>query len=444
MNPIPNDSNSVFDDFYDWLHKALMELGFQNEFNRYAVAFSLSLILFIIVCVVLYIVRFILRGVMEQMVKRTNFPIFKYLRKHSFPHNVALLAPVPIALNAIPYVFRDFQSLHKMAANLVKVYIIFVIIRIIMSIIKSFFDILRERPAFKYKPMSSWSQVIHIIFLFIGCVFSYMIITGNDITTLAGVLGATSAVLLLIFKDTIMGFVASITVATNDMVRLGDWITMPEYNADGDVIEINLNTVKVQNFDKTITTIPTYKLIQNSFQNWRGMENSGGRRIKRSINIIQSTVRFIPEKELEKFLKIQGIKDYIIERQNEINQYNKENKADKNFLVNGRNFTNLGLFRKYVEIYLDNHPRIDHSKTQLVRQLAPTSKGIPVEVYAFTNTTIWREYEEIQSDIFDHLIAAIKYFDLKIFEDLHNKIDHSVSQDTFDQFDFFNQDKKSL
>lgn len=441
MKPIQDNSTSIFDDFYDWLHQALLDIGFQAEFKSYTVVLILSLLLFIIVSVLLYVVRYIMRVVMEQMIKRTNFTIFKYLRKHFFPHNVALLTPVPIAKNTIPYIFRDFQSLHQIADNLVKIYIVFVIIRIIMSVIKSFFDILRERPAFKYKPMSSWSQVIHIIFLFIGCIFSYMIITGNDITTLAGVLGATSAILLLIFKDTIMGFVASITVATNDMVRLGDWITMPEYNADGDVIEINLNTVKVQNFDKTITTIPTYKLIQNSFQNWRGMENSGGRRIKRSINIIQSTVRFIPESELEKFLKIQGIKNYIIERQNEINQFNTENKADKNFLVNGRNFTNLGLFRKYVEIYLDNHPRIDHSKTQLVRQLAPTSKGIPIEVYAFTNTTIWREYEEIQSDIFDHLIAAIKYFDLKIFEDLHNKIDHSISQDTYDQFDFFNQKK---
>ncbi|MBV7441628.1 mechanosensitive ion channel family protein [Weeksellaceae bacterium TAE3-ERU29] len=427
-----NNHLNFFEDFYNWLNNILVEYGFHSEFNKYILLFILFGLLSILVFIIHYLVRYIVREIIEQMVKKTRFLLFKYLRRHRFPHYVALIAPVTLILGSIPFLFRDFPSLRTPARKLVEVYIVFMIIWIIMSLIKSFFDILKEKPAFKYKPMSSWSQVINIVLMIVGFMFSYMIITGNSLTTFAGILGATSAVLLLIFKDTIMGFVASITVTTNDMVRIGDWITMPEYNADGDVVEINLNTVKIQNFDKTITTIPTYKLIQNSFQNWRGMQTSGGRRIKRSINIIQSTVRFIKDDELNKFAKIQGISDYILERSNEIKEYNSKNKANKEILINGRNFTNLGLFRKYIQYYLEEHPNIDNSKTLLVRQLDPTPKGVPIEVYAFTSTVIWDEYENIQADIFDHLISTVKYFDLKIFEDLHNRVDHSSFQDTGD------------
>ena len=427
-----NNHLIFFDDFYNWLNNILIEYGFHSEFNRYILLLILFTLLTLLVLIIHYVVRGIVRGIIEQMVRKTRFSLFKYLRRHRFPHYIALIAPVSLILGAIPLIFRDFPFLQTPARKLLEVYVVFMIIWIVMSLIKSFFDILKEKPAFKYKPMSSWSQVINIVLMIVGFMFSYMIITGNSLATFAGVLGATSAVLLLMFKDTIMGFVASITVTTNDMVRLGDWITMPEYNADGDVVEINLNTVKIQNFDKTITTIPTYKLIQNSFQNWRGMQNSGGRRIKRSINIIQSTVRFIRDEELNKFAKIQGISDYILEKDNEIKDYNSKNKINKEILINGRNFTNLGLFRKYIQYYLENHPNIDNEKVLMVRQLDPTPKGIPVEVYAFTSTVIWDEYENIQSDIFDHLIATVKYFDLKIFEDLHNRVDHSNFQDTGD------------
>jgi Small-conductance mechanosensitive channel len=221
---------------------------------------------------------------------------------------------------------------------------------------------------------------------------------------------------MLMFKDSIMGFVASIQVTTNDIVRLGDWVTVPKYGADGDVIEINLTTVKVQNFDKTITTLPTYSLISDSFQNWRGMQASGGRRIKRSIIIKQSSIRYIPEEEIPLFKRIQGITRYIEERQAEIQDHNRKIGADRSIPVNGRNLTNAGLFRKYAEWYLQNHPGTHKDMTLMVRQLAPTENGLPFELYVFTNTTQWVAYEYIMADIFDHLIAAVPYFDLQIFE----------------------------
>jgi miniconductance mechanosensitive channel len=229
-------------------------------------------------------------------------------------------------------------------------------------------------------------------------------------------LGALSAIILLIFRDTILGFVASIQVAVNDMVRIGDWITMEKYGADGDVIEINLTTVKVQNFDKTITTIPTYALISDSFKNWRGMNDSGGRRIKRSIIIKSQSIHYVSLEEIEALKKIQLISDYMTQRQEEIIQFNAEHNIDKSLLINGRNMTNIGVFRKYVDSYLRQHPSINKDMTIMSRQLAQTPQGIPLEIYAFSNDKVWVNYEHIMGDIFDHLLAALPYFNLEIYE----------------------------
>ena len=200
------------------------------------------------------------------------------------------------------------------------------------------------------------------------------------------------------------------------MVRIVDWITMPKYGADGDIIEVNLTTVKVQNFDKTITTIPTYAMISDSLQNWRGMKSAGGSRIKPALILKQNSIRYIADDELERFRKIQGIRDYIDQRQQEIHEHNEKIGADRSLAINGRNLTNGGLFRQYIEWYLHHHPDTHKGFTMMVRQLAPTDTGLPLEIYVFTNTTQWIEYENIMSDIFDHLIAAVKYFDLEIFE----------------------------
>ena len=229
-------------------------------------------------------------------------------------------------------------------------------------------------------------------------------------------MGALSALILLIFKDTLLGFVASIQVTINDTVRIGDWITMKNCNADGDVIEINLSTVKIRNFDNTITSIPTYKLVSDSFINWRGMSESGGRRIKRALLIRVSSIHFVNDLQLQKLLKIERIAPYISQRKNEIDEENNAKGTDKSLLLNGRNMTNIGLFRRYALAYLQNHPEINNDLTVMVRQLAPSPEGVPLEVYVFVKDKVWVNYERIMSDIFDHLLAALPFFELQCFE----------------------------
>lgn len=404
----------------DSLRRFFSEIFFGSNLVGASVFVSIFLISLSVAVFLQYSFSYFVKMVVAKYQNNLKIPFIKYLIKEKFHNRVAQLAPLIFLNSSLPPLLYRFPTECDILIKITQTYGIFVIITILTSIIRSIIDLLRERDEFKDKPMESLEQVLTIIFWIIGLFFIYNIFTGKTISSVLGFIGAASAVILLVFKDTILGFVASIAVTTNDMVRIGDWITMPDANADGDVIEINLNTVKVQNFDKTITTIPTYKLISNSFQNWRGMYDSGGRRIKRSLNIVQSTVRFVEEDDLLRLSQIQEISGYIEERRKEIEDYNSQKKVDKRVLINGRNMTNLGLFRKYADYYLRNHPRINKKMSMMVRQLSPTSKGIPIEVYAFTDTIVWVEYESIQSDIFDHLIAAVPFFDLEIFEDLHN------------------------
>ena len=273
--------------------------------------------------------------------------------------------------------------------------------------------------SFKDKPIDSYIQVFMLLIWIIGIIVIFSILTGKEVGYFLTAMGALSAVLLLIFKDTILGFVASIQIAANDLVRIGDWVTMEKYGADGDVIEINLSTVKIQNFDKTITTIPTYNLISDSFKNWRGMSESGGRRIKRSIHLDLSSVRFLKESEVAELEKIDLLKDYFSEKRAEIGEAGM--KVDEHGLaaplLNGRNLTNSGTFRAYCLKYLRDHSSIhQEGMTFLVRQLAPTEKGLPIEIYVFVNDVRWVHYEAIQSDIFDHLLASLPIFGLRAFQ----------------------------
>ena len=230
-------------------------------------------------------------------------------------------------------------------------------------------------------------------------------------------LGTMAAVILLIFKDTILGFVASIQLSANNMVKLGDWITVPKHNADGTVIDITLNTVKVQNWDKTIATIPTYALVSESFNNWKGMEESGGRRIKRAVAVDMGSIRFCDSEMLSRFEKFDLIRDYVIQKENELREYNKgKNLSDEDY-ISGRHQTNVGIFRKYLEVYLHQHPMINLDMTFLVRQLSPSGKGLPIEIYVFSKDKAWANYEAIQADIFDHIFAVIPEFELKVFQE---------------------------
>jgi miniconductance mechanosensitive channel len=225
-----------------------------------------------------------------------------------------------------------------------------------------------------------------------------------------------TAVVILVFKDTLLGFIGSIQLSANDMIRVGDWISMEKFGADGDVIEINLTTVKVKNWDKTITTVPTYSLISDSFKNWRGMQETGSRRIARSIYVNQSTVKFANPELIEKFKKIHLLKQYIVKKEKEVFDYNEQLKADTSLVSNGRKITNIGTFRAYLVEYLNNHPKINKDLTILVRQLDPTASGIPIQIYAFSSDIEWVNYEGIQSDIFDHVLAVIPQFELELFQ----------------------------
>jgi miniconductance mechanosensitive channel len=399
-----------------WTYNHLIDWGVSHQWAAYVNLVVLLAVVVMLVYFLQYTVRTILKTILQRVAASSRLQFFQYLYDNRFPHYLALIAPFSLVKNSIPVVFADFPAWIRPLDILTEVYMVCMLVWMLMAIIKSGSDVLREKPAFRDKPMESYLQVVRMVFFLFGAVYLFSVLTGKSPVAFFTAMGAASAILLLMFKDTIMGFVASIQVTTNDMVRIGDWVTMPKYGADGDVVEINLTTVKVQNFDKTITTIPTYTLISDSFQNWRGMSDSGGRRIKRALTIKQNSIRYIAEEELSRFKKIQGIRDYIENRQAEIDAHNKRIGADRSVPVNGRNLTNAGLYRKYIDWYLRNHPGTHKGMTMMVRQLAPTEVGLPLELYVFTNTVQWVEYELIMADIFDHLIAAVPYFDLHIFE----------------------------
>jgi miniconductance mechanosensitive channel len=399
-----------------WTYDLLMHSGFAPGVVKYLNAILLAFITVILVYLVHQVIRRILRIALIRIIKNSRIEFFHHLLENRFAYYLALIVPVIIINLALPIVFIDFPRFTRVFGALSDVYLVFVLIWMFMSIIRSGADSLRKKHAFKEKPIDSYLQIIRIFLMIMGAVVIFSTLTGKSPVAFFTAMGALSAVLLLMFKDTIMGFVASIQVSANDMVRIGDWITMSKYGADGDVVQINLTTVKIQNFDKTITTIPTYALISDSFQNWRGMSEAGGRRIKRAIYIRQTSIRFIKPGELDSFRKIQALTNYIDHRQKDIDKSNERNGIDKSLLVNGRNLTNAGLFRKYIDSYLAHHSGTNKKMTMMVRQLAPTPMGLPIELYVFTGTTKWVEYEHIMADIFDHLLAAATYFDLQIYE----------------------------
>jgi miniconductance mechanosensitive channel len=399
----------------NWSINLLNDIGISEIGVKYLNMLLLATALIIVVFIVQNITRYILRLILNRSAKITKIPILTHLEKRRFPHYLAMVLPFSIVKGSIPIVFDQFPKLMNFMNKAADVYLIFYIIWLIMSVINAASDTIRLKPSLRDKPLDSYVQVIKIVFYIIGFIILFSILTGQDTTTVIAGLGAGSAILMLIFKDSILGFVASLQVSANDMVRIGDWITMPKYGADGDVIQITLTTVKVRNFDKTITTLPPYALVSDSFQNWRGMQETGGRRLKRSVHIKQSTIRFIRPDELEHLYKIELISEYVKTKVKEIDKYNKENSVDKSLLINGRNLTNIGLYRQYIYNYLKSHPKVHKELLLIVRQLQPNEKGMPLELYFFTATTAWVEYEAIVSDIFDHITSAAVYFELELY-----------------------------
>lgn len=297
-----------------------------------------------------------------------------------------------------------------------QIYIVIAILGAIGASTKALTVIFSRSKEYADKPMKVVFQIVAVLAYFVGAIVIISILVNTSFTSLFAALGASMAILMLIFKDSILGFVAGWQLSVNDMLRPGDWITVPKYGADGDVEEISLYSVKVRNFDRTITTIPPYSLVSESFQNWRGMQESEGRRVKRSVLIDMNTIRFCTPEMLEQFKKIAYLKEYIHSTEEQIVLYNQENGYDNSMLVNGRRQTNIGVFRAYLGEYLRRHPEVNHNMTAMVRQLQPTEKGIPVELYFFISNKNWVDYENIQSDIFDHVMAIVPQFGLRIFQ----------------------------
>lgn len=361
------------------------------------------------------ITKVVLVRLVGNLVQRSKNKYDDILLQKKVFKRIAHIAPA-LVVNATVVFLIDAPGLVLFIRVITKLYIVLISALVLDSVISSFHEIYQQLPVSKGRNIKGYVQLVKILVFIIAGLVVISILTEKSINGLLTGLGAFAAVLMLVFRDTILGLVASIQLSGNNMVSVGDWISMPKYNADGDVIDISLNTVKVQNWDKTIATIPTYALVQDSFNNWKGMEESGGRRIKRSVNLDMQSVRFLDSSELEKFKEIRILKSYIEEKEKEIEAFNKKVGVDTSDRINGRRLTNLGTFRKYLELYLHNHPKVHQDMTFLVRHLQPTERGIPIEIYVFSNDQAWANYEAIQADIFDHILAVIPVFDLRVFQ----------------------------
>ena len=359
--------------------------------------------------------RFVLKG-LAHIVGRTEAKWDDIFLKRNVFAKLSHLAPAVMLYVMLPLALEGYERLTALATSVVVIYMIIIGILVIDSFLNAVLDIYQTREVLKEIPIKSFIQTLKVVIYFIAIIFIISVVLNKTPLYFFSSLGALTAILLLIFKDAILGFVAGIQLAANTMVANGDWIEMPKYGADGDVLEVALTTVKVQNWDKTVTTIPTYALISESFKNWRGMQLSGGRRIKRSIYIDINTIRFCTEEMIERFSRIRYVTDYMDKKKKELAEYNAKHQLDDSAPANKRQLTNIGTFRAYVTFYLKNHPIINQEMTFLIRHLAPTENGLPIEIYVFCKDKVWSNYEAIQSDIFDHILAIVPEFDLKIFQ----------------------------
>ncbi|WKZ70273.1 MAG: mechanosensitive ion channel [Melioribacteraceae bacterium] len=358
------------------------------------------------------ITKKILMRVIKGFVKKTKIEWDDILLSDRVLRRISLVAPFLVIIN-FAYLVPTFAGLIQRFSTIL---IIFFILLTISSLLTGIVEVYEKIERYKDRPIKGYIQVVKIIMFIFGGILIITTLTGQSPWAILGGLSALTAVIILVFRDTILSFVASIQISSYDLVKVGDWIEVPKFGADGDVIDIALHTIKVQNWDKTITVIPTYKLIEDSFKNWRGMQLSGGRRIKRSIYIDQNSITFCTDEMLERFGKYQLIKDYLDKKKNEVKKYNEEKKFDTTQLINGRRLTNVGTFRAYLKEYLLKREDVNKGMTFLVRHLPPGPEGLPIEIYVFATTTKWAEYEDIQSDIFDHIFAVVPQFELRIFQ----------------------------
>ena len=400
----------------DWLYDLLIHWGIPEESAIYVKLILLIALVTVLALVVDRVTRRIILTALVQISSKTSTDIDDVLVEKKVFHNLAHLAPAILVYFLMPVIFADFPALITFFREGIDIYIIIAIVLFVQSLLRALNTILRKITLFKDKPVESYTQLINIFNYAFGILFIISELTGKSLITFFTALGAASAVLILVFRDTIMGFIASIQLSANDMVKVGDWVSFTKYGADGTVEEINLTTIKVQNWDKTYTTIPTYAFISDAFKNWRGMEESGGRRIKRSLQFKISSIEFCSPQMAEKYKRYELISHYIEHRQKDIDEHNSRNGVDKSELLNGRNLTNIGIFRKYMYQYAENHPAIKKDMTLMARLMQATDHGVAIELYCFTSEQAWVNYEAVMGDIFDHYIAAAPYFDLEVFE----------------------------
>ncbi|WP_238650545.1 mechanosensitive ion channel family protein [Paenibacillus piscarius] len=396
----------------NFIKENLAGYGVSEQMNVYLSNIIMVLCIAVLSVVANLVAKKIVLKIIIRMINNNRYTWDNIFLEKKVFHKLSHLAPAFIIYYAAP-VFPLYQSL---ITKLALAYMIIVMITVLNALLDAIDAIYRTYEVSKIRPIKGYIQVAKIIMYIIGAIVVISNLMGQNPLILLSGLGALSAVLMLVFKDSILGLVAGVQLSSNDMVRVGDWIEMPKYNADGNVIDITLNTVKVMNFDKTITMIPSYALISDSFKNWRGMEASGGRRMKRSVCIDTSSICFCTKEMIEEFRKVHYLSDYITTRLDEINAYNIEHQINMESKVNGRQLTNIGVFREYVQAYLRNHPKIHKDMTLIVRQLEAGDSGLPLEIYAFSNETAWGVYESVQSDIFDHIFAIIPLFGLRVFQ----------------------------
>ena len=411
-NSIFNDLDSVSSLIGTWLGN----LGLTGAVLNICQILLIIIVLILICFIADFISRKLFLSLIKKLISRTKNTWDDVLLEQKVFENVVHIVPAVIIGGLSPILFKGHDFLLVTFDKIGSVYLTISIILTFVAFFKAFQLYLESRPFLKDKPIESYFQLIRLLAYIFGAIYVIAILLGKSPFGIFSALGAMSVVLMLVFKDTILGFVGSIQIAANDMVKPGDWVEFPKFGADGVVLEIKLQTIKVQNWDKTITTIPTYAFVSEAFKNWRGMEESGGRRIKRSFSIDLTTIKFCDEAMLQKLKGVHYIADYLKNKEVDINTYNSDNKLDLSNFINGRRITNLGTFRAYIEAYLNHNPMITKDMTFIVRLLAPEANGLPIEIYIFSKEQRWKQYEGIQSDIFEHILAVVSEFDLKVFQ----------------------------
>jgi len=406
----------MFGKYINLLKNILSKMGLSDGINSF-ISETISFVTLILLSIAIYLlVVFIIKKTIYVFIDKSSSKKDDILIKNQVFRRLCLLIPAYLIRYFVAQALPSYPVLTSVIVMVTKIYEVFIYSRVLDAALTTLNDIYDTYEVSKSKPIKGFIQVLKTVIYIVCFLLIIAILTNKQLSNILIGLGTLSAVLMLVFKDPILGFVGGLQLTVNDMLRIGDWIVMEKSKADGEVLEIGLTTVKVQNWDKTITTIPTYSLISDSFTNWRGMENSGGRRIARSFVIDIDTIKFCTPEMLERYKKFQLVTKYITDKEKEIEEYNKLNNIDDSNLVNGRRQTNIGIFRAYLNEYLAQSPYVNKDMTFMVRQLAPTEYGIPLQIYAFSANKEWIKYENIQSDIFDHVFAVVTMFDLKIYQ----------------------------